>query len=116
MIYWNGCNFENMEVKANHFPYLVGSHFKQDTWRNSKVEFGNNDRIWRATMDDMTRTPAPLVIILWSGPNRFEFLNLSTNIWRSAVWFPGFNRATLKLTEDSEVHFHPDLSLKQWQG
>ena len=59
----------------------------------------------------------PLVVILWSGPNRFEFLNLSTNIWRSAVWVSHrFNRATLKLTDDSEVHFHPDLSLKQWQG
>ncbi len=119
MIYWNGCSFvQGMEVeqRKDQFPYLVGSHFKQDTWRNSKVG-GSNDRIWRTTMDDMTRTPMPLVVILWSGPNRFEFLNLSTNIWRSAVWVSHrFNRATLKLTDDSEVHFHPDLSLKQWQG
>ena len=119
MIYWNGCSFvQGMEVNNHNdqFPHLVGNHFKQEIWRNSKVG-GSNDRIWRTTMDDMSRTPAPLVIILWSGPNRFEFLNLSTNIWRSAVWVSHrFNRATLKLTEDSEVHFHPDLSLKQWQG
>ena len=53
MIYWNGCSFvQGMEVKEakNHFPYLVGSHFKQDTWRNSKVG-GSNDRILRTTTD-----------------------------------------------------------------
>ena len=47
MIYWNGCSFvQGMEVEEpkNHFPYLVGSHFKQETWRNSKVG-GSNDRI-----------------------------------------------------------------------
>ena len=119
MIYWNGCSFvQGMEVedRKNHFPYLVGSHFEQETWRNSKVG-GSNDRIWRTTMDDMIRNPMPLVVILWSGPNRFEFLNLSTNIWRSAVWVAHrFNKATLKLSQDSEVHFHPDLTLKQWQG
>ena len=52
MIYWNGCSFvQGMEVEEpkNHFPYLVGSHFKQETWRNSKVG-GSNDRIWRLSL------------------------------------------------------------------
>ena len=79
MIYWNGCSFvQGMEIDQtkDQFPYLVGSHFNQETWRNSKVG-GSNDRIWRTTMDDMIRNPTPLVVILWSGPNRFCLLYTS---------------------------------------
>lgn len=119
MIYWNGCSFvQGMEVadKSKHFPALVGKHFNADWYKNSKVG-GSNDRIWRCTQEDMLRAPAKLVILVWSGFNRFEFLNNRTNIWRSAVWVQHkFNRATLELTDDSEVHFHPDLTLDQWKG
>ena len=85
-------------------------------WQNAKVG-GSNDRIWRTTMDDMIRQPADLVIIVWSGLNRFEYLNEKNNTWRSAVWVRHrMNKATLKITDDSEVHFHPDMSLEQWKG
>tara|TARA_A100001515_G_scaffold68034_1_gene54130 strand:+ start:118 stop:873 length:756 start_codon:yes stop_codon:yes gene_type:complete len=120
MIYWNGCSFvvgsEVKERPRDTFAGLVGTHFMTPWWQNAKVG-GSNDRIWRTTMDDMIRQPADLVIIVWSGLNRFEYLNEKNNTWRSAVWVRHrMNKATLKITDDSEVHFHPDMSLEQWKG
>ena len=78
MIYWNGCSFvvgsEVKERPRDTFAGLVGTHFMTPWWQNAKVG-GSNDRIWRTTMDDMIRQPADLVIIVWSGLNRFEYLN-----------------------------------------
>ena len=89
MIYWNGCSFvvgyEVKERPKDTFAGLVGTHFMTPWWQNAKVG-GSNDRIWRTTMDDMIRQPADLVIIVWSGLNRFEYLNEKNNTWRSAVW------------------------------
>ena len=119
MIYWNGCSFvqgaEN--PSEDQFVTLVGEHFKVDWHRDSKVG-GSNDRIWRTSMDYFLRGgKADLAIIVWSGINRFEYLNKKNNTWRSAVWVKhSFNKATLELTKDSEVHFHPDMTLSQWHG
>jgi len=117
MIYWNGCSFVQGAENEFHqqFPTLVGKHFNSDWWRNSKVG-GSNDRIWRTTMDDMLRKPADLVIIVWSGINRFEYLTRE-NVWRSAVWINhAFNRYTLEMHPRSEIHFHPDMTLDQWKA
>lgn len=119
MIYWNGCSFvRGMEIQNRPddiFANLVSKEFDQPWWDNAKVG-GSNDRIWRTTMDDMIRKPAKLVIIVWSGFNRFEFLdNLQT--WRSAVWVRyRFDKLNLHVSDDSEVHFHPNMVLKQWEG
>ena len=79
MIYWNGCSFvRGMEVKdrpKDIFANIVSEEFNQPWWDNAKVG-GSNDRIWRTTVDDMIRKPADLVIIVWSGFNRFEFFKL----------------------------------------
>jgi len=117
MIYWNGCSFVQGAENEFHeqFPTLVGKHFHTDWWRNSKVG-GSNDRIWRTTMDDMIRKPAKLVIIVWSGINRFEYLT-KQNVWRSAVWINhAFNKMTLEMHPKSEIHFHPDMTLDQWKA
>ena len=61
-------------------------------------------------MDDMTRTPMPLVVILCGQVQiDLSFLIYLLIFGEIAVWVSHrFNKATLKLTDDSEVHFHPD--------
>ena len=118
MIYWNGCSFvRGMEVKdrpKDIFANIVSEEFNQPWWDNAKVG-GSNDRIWRTTVDDMIRKPADLVIIVWSGFNRFEFLD-NHSTWRSAVWIRYlFNRSTLDISDRSEVHMHPRMTLDQWK-
>ena len=119
MIYWNGCSFvRGMEVPnrpRDIFANIVSQEFGQAWWDNAKVG-GSNDRIWRTTMDDMIRNPAKLVIIVWSGLNRFEYLG-NDNVWRSAVWVRYmFDKVTLELNDQSETYFHPNMTLKQWQA
>lgn len=119
MIYWNGCSFvRGMEVEnrpEDIFANIVSKEFGQDWWDNAKIG-GSNDRIWRTTMGDMLRDPAKLVIIVWSGLNRFEYLD-DRNAWRSAVWVKYmFDKKSLKISEHSETHFHPRMKLKQWKA
>ena len=119
MIYWNGCSFvRGMEIRnrpRDIFANIVSEEFRQPWWDNAKVG-GSNDRIWRTTMDDMIRKPAKLAIIVWSGINRFEYLD-DHNAWRSAVWVKyRFDKKSLKVSEQSETHFHPRMTLKQWQA
>jgi len=119
LIYWNGCSFvRGMEVKdrpKDIFANIVSEEFNQPWWDNAKVG-GSNDRIWRTTVDDMIRKPADLVIIVWSGFNRFEFLD-NHSTWRSAVWIRYlFNRSTLDISDRSEVHMHPRMTLDQWKA
>ena len=119
MIYWNGCSFvRGMEIQnrpEDIFADIVSKEFGQKYWDNAKVG-GSNDRICRTTVDDMIRTPAKLAIIVWSGPNRFEYLD-DHNTWRSAVWLRYmFNRKTFEPSPDSEVHFHPRMKLEQWKA
>jgi hypothetical protein len=97
------------------FANIVSKEFGQEWWDNAKIG-GSNDRIWRTTMGDMLRDPAKLVIIVWSGLNRFEYLD-DHNAWRSAVWIKYiFDKKKLKVSEHSETHFHPRMKLKQWQA
>lgn len=119
MIYWNGCSFvRGMEVKVRPrdiFANIVSQELGQPWWDNAKVG-GSNDRIWRTTTDDMIRKPAKLAIIVWSGINRFEYLD-ERNAWRSAVWVKYmFDKKKLKVSELSETHFHPRMTLKQWKA
>jgi hypothetical protein len=119
LIYWNGCSFvRGMEVKERPkdiFANIVSQHFNSPWWDNAKVG-GSNDRIWRTTTDDMTRKSAKLAIIVWSNLNRFEYLD-DHNTWRSAVWVKyQFDRKSLKISDKSETHFHPRMTLKQWEA
>lgn len=119
MIYWNGCSFvRGMEVKNRPddiFANIVSKHFNQAWYDTAKIG-GSNDRIWRTTMDEMIRNPVNLAIIVWSGFNRFEFLD-DFSVWRSAVWIRyKFDKKTLKVDESSEVHYHPNMRLRQWEG
>jgi hypothetical protein len=119
LIYWNGCSFvRGMEVQNRPddiFANIVSKEFNQLWWDNAKVG-GSNDRIWRTTLDDMIRKPANLVIIVWSGINRFEFLD-DYHAWRSAVWIKyRMDKKSLKPAPDNEVHFHPKMKLQQWEA
>lgn len=119
MIYWNGCSFvRGMEVENRPddvFANLVSKEFGQTWYDNAKIG-GSNDRIWRTTTDDMIRNPAKLAIIVWSGLNRFEFLD-RRNAWRSAVWVKYmFDKKSLKVNDHSEVHFHPTMNLQEWKA
>ena len=85
MIYWNGCSFvQGMEVEEakNHFPYLVGSHFKQDTWRNSKVG-GSNDRMIRRLMLDDDWEDYNIYFMQLTLPSRTEFFDDTFKKWRT---------------------------------
>ena len=119
MIYWNGCSFvRGMEIKVRPrdvFANIVSKEFGQSWWDNAKVG-GSNDRIWRTTLDDCIRTKPDLVIIVWSGLNRWEFLD-DYNTWRSAVWVKYiFDKVKLKISPQSETHFHPRMKLEQWKA
>lgn len=94
MIYWNGCSFvRGMEVqkKKHKFAWSVSEEFNQECINHAKVG-GSNDRIWRTVVNDVPQFFQPkLVIIMWSGINRLEYLDwapLDTHelIWRSANW------------------------------
>lgn len=140
MIYWNGCSFvQGMEVEKirDQFVSLVSEEFNQDWIRHSKVG-GSNDRIHRCVIDDFCNSsegvlgaPGPtnnrtsniisyapeghkadLVIILWSGINRMEYLNSITNTWRQSAWIrhrmaPSY---PFQLSNDSSIHYHPDMT------
>ena len=119
MIYWNGCSFvRGMEIQNRPddiFANIVSKKFGQDWWDNAKIG-GSNDRIWRTTTDDMIRKPAKLAIIVWSGFNRFEYLD-DNKTWRSAVWVRyRFMKDTLEVCDSSEIHAHPSMTLKQWKA
>ena len=94
MIYWNGCSFvRGMEVdKRKHkFAWSVSEHFNQECVNQAKVG-GSNDRIWRTVVNDVPHFFQPkLVIIMWSGINRMEYLDWAPLdrhefVWRAANW------------------------------
>ena len=94
MIYWNGCSFvRGMEVdKRKHkFAWSVSEHFNQECINQAKVG-GSNDRIWRTVVNDVPHFFQPkLVIIMWSGINRMEYLDWAPLdrhefVWRAANW------------------------------
>ena len=119
-IYWNGCSFvQGMELEDrfnNCFAHLTSEEFGATWMRSSKIG-GGNDRILRVTSNDMLMMPKKpkLVIIVWSGPNRQEYLNLQ-NIWRQVghIRF-GFDRQKLQI-RTSDIFCHPDMTLDQFEG
>jgi hypothetical protein len=140
LIYWNGCSFvQGMEInkRQNQFPAIVSAHFEQPWLRHSKVG-GSNDRIARVVIVDVcsekglageVQLKSPLTvkkenlkiklaIIVWSGINRFEYVNPTTNTWRQAAWMhhrmePQF---PFKLSHNSRMFFHPDMDRKMHAG
>ena len=123
----------------DQFPSLVSAHFKQEWLRHSKVG-GSNDRIKRVVIDDIcsgnglagdvrlvhdqnlvdTREniSIKLAIIVWSGINRFEYMNPSTNTWRQAAWMRHrmSSKYPFKLSHDSRMFFHTDMDRKMHAG
>ena len=88
MIYWNGCSFvkgyELIEKKSN-FVNKVSAHFDQ-SWVNDAKVGGSNDRIYRTTIEYCLKNKPDLVIIMWSGINRQEYLVREKNIYRQMNW------------------------------
>ena len=82
MIYFNGCSFTNgyeLEQKFKHrFSSLVCAHFNEEEDNDAKVG-GSNDRIWRTTMNHCLTNKYDLVVIMWSGINRIEYLQIGEN-------------------------------------
>ena len=119
-IYFNGDSFtQGMELEDrfnNCYTHLVAEHFNQSWGRSSKIG-GGNDRILRVTSSDMLMMPKKpkLAIILWSGPNRQEYLS-HLNIWRQVghIRF-GFDKRQLNIVK-SEIYCHPDMTRDQYTG
>ena len=82
MIYFNGCSFTNgfeLEKKfTDRFSSLVCQHFNTQEDNDAKVG-GSNDRIWRSTMNHCLTNEYDLVIIMWTGINRLEYLQVGEN-------------------------------------
>ena len=143
MIYWNGCSFvQGMEIDEiqDQFPSIVSRHFGQPWLRHSKVG-GSNDRISRVVIDDLCSSiglagdvrrvqhdqnivsrlknvDIKLAIIVWSGINRFEYVNPKNNTWRQAAWMSHRSEPNhpFKLSHDSRMFFHQDMDRKMHAG
>ncbi len=119
-IYYNGDSFtQGMELKDRFrgcYTHLVAEHFDQTWGRSSKIG-GGNDRILRVTSTDMLMMPKKpkLAIILWSGPNRQEYLN-NLGVWRQVghIRF-AFDRRKLEIKR-SDIYCHPDMTRNQYEG
>lgn len=119
-IYWTGCSFvQGMELEDRFnscFAHLTSEHFNAKWMRTSKIG-GGNDRILRVVTSDMlmAKRKPKLVIIVWSGPNRQEYLNLQ-NIWRQVGHLEfAFDPKKLKIIK-SKIFCHPDMTLEQFEG
>lgn len=136
---------QGMEVAKirDQFVSLVSNEFNQNWIRHSKVG-GSNDRILRCIIDDFCNhskgilgkaynssnrdtdileydtdgNKADLVIILWSGINRMEYLNPDTKTWRQSAWIRHrmAPRYPYKLSADSHIHYHPDMTRSMHSG
>lgn len=119
-MYFNGDSFtQGMELQDRFngcYTHLVAEHFDQ-TWSRSSKIGGGNDRILRVTSTDMIQMPKKpkIAIILWSGPNRVEYLN-DENIWRQVghIRF-AFDKRNLEIKR-SEIYCHPDMTRHQHDG
>ena len=88
MIYWNGCSFvKGYELKDRtlNFVNKVSDHFNQ-SWINDAKVGGSNDRIFRTTIEYCLKNKPNLVIIMWSGINRQEYLEGKSNTWYQINW------------------------------
>ena len=134
MIYFNGCSFTNgyeIENKfTDRFSSLVCQHFNTPEDNDAKVG-GSNDRIWRTTVNHCLQNEYELVVIMWTGINRVEYLQTGTNIsgntffpqkdisiprWRSTNWKSHvLAHKELELNQkDSNLYKHPDQPEKAY--
>ena len=130
MIYFNGCSFTNgfeLERKfTDRFSSLVCQHYNTPEDNDAKVG-GSNDRIWRTTMNHCLTNEYDLVVIMWTGINRIEYLNVGENIsgnlykpnsetkkprWRATNWKSHvLAHQTLEIDKDRTNLFkHQDTS------
>ena len=136
MIYFNGCSFTNGYELENKFEdrysTLVVKHFNTGEYNHAKVG-GSNDRIWRTTLNGCTKMRPRLVIIMWSGINRQEYLaeggyfknsmiledeppydtrkkhRPASPRWRQSNWIEHkMNPRTLKMYDASNLDKDPD--------
>jgi len=124
MIYWNGCSFvRGMEVNnhSKRFAWRVSNHYDTPMINSAKVG-GGNDRIWRVVINEVPIFYNPkLVILVWSGINRMEYLNWfpkkKKGRWKSANWANfKWHQTTLDIHTDSRVTKHPEDTPDIWKG
>ena len=130
MIYFNGCSFVNgFELKDKYrtrFSAIVAKELGQKEDNDAKVG-GSNDRIWRTTMNHCLTNKYDLVVIMWTGINRLEYLETTENTsgnkykptsqlqnprWRCTNWEDyALSHRTLEIDrETTNLFHHPDLS------
>ena len=143
MIYFNGCSFTNgfeLESKfEDRFSTLIVKHFNTGEYNHAKVG-GSNDRIWRTTLNGCIKTRPRLVIIMWSGVNRQEYLAeggyFKNNMilkgeppydtskthrpasprWRQSNWVDfKMSNHTLEIGDDSNLGKDPDQTMKHFR-
>ena len=134
LIYFNGCSFTNGYELNNkftdRFSSLVCQHFNTPEDNDAKVG-GSNDRIWRSTMNHCLTNEYDLVVIMWTGINRIEYLQVGENTsgnlhkpthqthyprWRSTNW-RSHVLAHQKLEIDklkTNLYKHPDQTQNQF--
>ena len=130
MIYFNGCSFTNgYEIKDkqnDRFSGIVSAQLGMTEINDAKVG-GSNDRIWRCTMNQCLTEKPDLVVIMWTGINRMEYLQTGENIsgndhksseqtslprWRATNWTNyEISHRTLEVdTVKTNLFQHPDLT------
>lgn len=90
MIYFNGCSFTyGYELKKleDRFSTVLCNKLGVEEWNVGKIG-SSNARIWRTTMTDIMLQKPKLVILMWSGPNREEYLHFARGKWgwKNATW------------------------------
>ncbi len=134
MIYFNGCSFTNgyeLENKfEDRFSNLVANHYGFEEDNDAKVG-GSNDRIWRTTMNHCLSRNYDLVVIMWTGINRMEYLQTGENIsgndhfpnnytkrprWRATNWKDyALSHRNLEVDrEKTNLFQHPDQTKKEY--
>jgi hypothetical protein len=130
LIYFNGCSFTNgYELKnkfTDRYSTLVTNHYNKEEKNDAKVG-GSNDRVWRCTINQCLTKQPDLVIIMWTGINRMEYLQTGQNIsgnahkssdqtslprWRATNWKDyALSHRTLEIDKDTtNLYQHPDLT------
>lgn len=76
MIYVNGCSYTSgtkysISKSRYAWPYRLGKLLGKEVF-NRALEGGSNDRILRTTIQDVIEMNPEMVIIQWSGSERFE--------------------------------------------
>jgi len=134
LIYYNGCSFTNgyeLKDKFNtRYSTLVANHYQVEENNDAKVG-GSNDRIWRATMNQCLTKKPSLVVIMWTGINRMEYLQTGKNDsgndyiptqdlqaprWRATNWKDyALSHRELKIDrEKTNLFKHPDQTDHQY--